>query len=188
VRAYDDGVALRSRLAAKAGRRINGESRNGGCRAIRGVVIRRIRELRGSIPEKPAGDCPRAISFPCDNLHPAGWRLCDGDGGESSELRQSRSAGGHDHSLRATFHSIPANQNGWTSDEAVVQPWRVTLLARDLNALANSDLIEPLSRCNTGPGETDWMRPAAPRGNGGQAAARFTASSINGWIGPNNSF
>ena len=26
VRAYDDGVALRSRLAAKAGRKINGES------------------------------------------------------------------------------------------------------------------------------------------------------------------
>jgi alpha-glucosidase len=48
-----------------------------------------------------------------------------------------------DHSLRAYFHA-PSDRNGWTTDDAVVQPWRVTLLARDLNALVNSDLVRNL--------------------------------------------
>ena len=62
-----------------------------------------------------------------------------------------------DHSLRAYFH---ANQNGWTTDDAVVQPWRVTLLARDLNALVNSDLIRNL--CPPAPPElakAKWIQP-----------------------------
>ena len=55
-----------------------------------------------------------------------------------------------DHSLRAYFHT-PSDRNGWTTDDAVVQPWRVTLLARDLNALVNSDLVRNL--CPAAPPE-----------------------------------
>jgi alpha-glucosidase len=42
----------------------------------------------------------------------------------------------------------------------VVQPWRVTLLARDLNALVNSDLIRNL--CPPAPPElakAAWIQP-----------------------------
>jgi alpha-glucosidase len=61
------------------------------------------------------------------------------------------------HSLRAFFH---ANQNGWASDEAVIQPWRVTLLARDLNALVNSDLVRNLCPpASNDLAKTTWIQP-----------------------------
>ncbi len=43
--------------------------------------------------------------------------------------------------FRAAFEDDPG---GWTQDGAVRSPWRVTILARDLNALVNSDVIPAL--------------------------------------------
>ena len=145
VRAYNDGVALRARLAAKPGRRINGEATEwklsgnplawyqtdfGSYEGI--FQSNRLNDLRAD--EK----IPLPITF---TLPGGGYALVT----EANLLNYS-DAGvqvAADHSLRAFFHAKP-DGNGWTTDDAVVQPWRVILLARNLNALVNSDLVRNL--------------------------------------------
>jgi alpha-glucosidase len=162
VRAYNDGVALRARLAAKPGRRINGESTEW---RLPGNPVAWYQTDFGSyegtfqksrLEDLPAGNrIPLPVTFALTN---GGYAMATEAG-----LLNYTSLGAQvapDHSLRATFHAIRAGQNGWTSDEALVQPWRVTLLARDLNALANSDLIRNL--CPAAPPElakAGWIRP-----------------------------
>jgi alpha-glucosidase len=53
-----------------------------------------------------------------------------------------------------------ADQSGWTTDAAVVQPWRVTILGDDLTALTNSTLVQSLSppRDPSLDG-ADWIKP-----------------------------
>ncbi len=188
VRAYNDGVALRSRLAAKPGRKINGESTEW---KMSGNPLAWFQtdfgSYEGIFQSSPLDDfsagqkIPLPITF---NLPGGGYALVtEANLLNYSDLGVQVAA---DHSLRAYFH---ASQKGWTTDDAVVQPWRVTLLARDLNALVNSDLIRnlcPPTIAGTGQGR-DGFSPAVPRGNGGRAAGRFIPSSINGWTGRNNS-
>jgi alpha-glucosidase len=159
VRAYNDGVALRARLAAKPGRRINGEATewkiSGNPQAwyqtdsvnYEGIFqSSRLEDLRAG--EK----IPLPITF---TLPGGGYALVT----EANLLNYS-DAGVRvvaDHSLRVLLH---ANQSGWTTDNAVIQPWRVTLLARDLNALVNSDLVRNL--CPPAPKElaqAAWIQP-----------------------------
>jgi alpha-glucosidase len=143
VRAYNDGVALRSRLPAKAGRRINGEATEwklpGNPMAwfqtdfvgYEGLFqSSRLEDFSAGrrIPlpltfSLPGGGYALVTEANLLNYSDLGVQVCD------------------DHSLRAYFH---ANRNGWTTDDAVVQPWRVILLARDPNALVNSDLLRNL--------------------------------------------
>lgn len=47
-----------------------------------------------------------------------------------------------DASLRLFPH---AQSGGWTTDQEVIQPWRVLVLARDLNTLVNTDFITNLN-------------------------------------------
>jgi len=159
VRAYNDGVALRSRLAAKAGRKINGESTEW---KISGNPLAWYQPDFGSyegifqsgkLEDFSAGrKIPLPITF---NLPDGGYALVT-----EANLLNYTDLGvqvAPDHSLSAYFH---ASQTGWTTDDAVVQPWRVTLLARDLNALVNSDLIRNL--CPAAPPElakADWIQP-----------------------------
>lgn len=53
-----------------------------------------------------------------------------------------------------------ADPQGWTTDEAVNQPWRVTVVARSLTALVNTTLVQNL---NPPPdaklAAADWIRP-----------------------------
>lgn len=143
VRAYNDGVALRSRLAAKPGRRINGEATEW---KLPGNPLASFQTDFGSyegifqssaLEDFSAGrKIPLPITF---SLPGGGYALVtEANLLNYSDLGVQVSA---DHSLHAYFH---ANQNGWTTDDAVVQPWRVTLLARDLNTLVNSDLLRNL--------------------------------------------
>jgi alpha-glucosidase len=59
--------------------------------------------------------------------------------------------------LRAVF---PASMKGWKQDGAIVTPWRVAIVAPDLNGLVNSDLVTNL--CPPPPPElanADWIKP-----------------------------
>ena len=159
VRAYNDGVALRARLAAKAGRKVNGEvtewKMSGNPRAwyqpdpvnYEGVFQdSRLSDLR------PDEAIPLPITF---TLPGGGFALLT----EANLLSYSDLGVqvASDHSLRAFFH---ASKSGWTDDNAVVQPWRVIVLAHDLNALVNSDLIRNL--CPPPSRElinADWIQP-----------------------------
>lgn len=59
--------------------------------------------------------------------------------------------------LRGALYADP---KGWTTDAAVVQPWRVTIVARDWTRLVNTTLIQNL---NPPPSpalaKADWIRP-----------------------------
>ncbi len=53
-----------------------------------------------------------------------------------------------------------ADSDGWTTDDAVVQPWRVTIVARDLTALVNSTLVQNLNPpVDPSMANADWIRP-----------------------------
>jgi len=161
VRAYNDGVALRSRLTPKPGRRISGEvsewklSGNPPAWYQTDPVNYEGIFQSGRLEDLPAGKrIPLPITF---TLPGGGYALVT----EANLLNYSDAEvqAGSDHSLRVCFHARP-DANGWTTDNAVVQPWRVTLLARDLNALVNSDLVRNL--CPPAPGElakAAWIRP-----------------------------
>ena len=159
LRAYNDGVALRARLAAKAGRKIDGEATEW---KLSGNPDAWYQTDFGSYEgifqdtklEEFSSDrkLPLPITF---SLPGGGYALIT----EANLVNYSDLGVQVDtnHSLRAYFH---ANKTGWTTDDAVVQPWRVTLLARDLNALVNSDLVRNL--CPPAPKElarADWIQP-----------------------------
>lgn len=159
VRAYNDGVAFRARLPAKANRRINGEATEW---KISGNALAWFQTDFGSyegifqnsrLEDIAEGKkLPLPITF---TLPGGGYALLtEANLLNYSDLGVQASA---DHSLRAYFHASP---NGWTADEAVIQPWRVILLARDLNALVNNDLIRNL--CPAAPPEladAKWIQP-----------------------------
>jgi alpha-glucosidase len=159
VRAYNDGVALRTRMAAKPGRKINGEATEwkvpGNPLAWYQTDIVNYEGIFQSsrLDDLRAGEkIPLPITF---TLPGGGYALVT-----EANLVNYSDLGvqvAPDHSLRSFFH---ANQTGWTTGDAVVQPWRVTLLARDLNALVNSDLIRNL--CPAAPKElakAKWIQP-----------------------------
>ena len=161
VRAYNDGVAMRARLAAKTGRKINGESTewkvSGNPLAWYQTDFGSYEGIfqSGKLENFTAGTrIPLPITFA---LPGGGYALVT----EANLLNYS-DLGVQvtpDHSLRAHFHAA-SDRNGWTTDAAVVQPWRVTLLARDLNALVNSDLVRNL--CPAAPTElakAKWIQP-----------------------------
>jgi alpha-glucosidase len=53
-----------------------------------------------------------------------------------------------------------ADPSGWTTDAAVVQPWRVTIVARDLTALANTTLVQNLAPPrDPSLASADWIKP-----------------------------
>ncbi|WP_369977189.1 glycoside hydrolase family 97 protein [Xanthomonas bundabergensis] len=70
------------------------------------------------------------------------------------DLAIERGAGG---SLSGVLYADP---QGWRTDAAVVQPWRVTIVARTLTELVNSTLVQDL---NPPPSpalaKADWIRP-----------------------------
>ena len=143
VRSYNDGVALRSRLPAKAGRRINGEATEW---KMAGNPLAWFQtdfdSYEGLFQSSPLEDfsAGRRLPLPITFSLPGGGYALVTEANllNYSDLGVQFSA---DHSLHAYFH---ANPNGWTTGDAVVQPWRVTLLARDLNTLVNSDLLRNL--------------------------------------------
>ncbi|HYG22069.1 MAG TPA: glycoside hydrolase family 97 catalytic domain-containing protein [Verrucomicrobiae bacterium] len=161
VRAYNDGVALRARLNARPGRKINRETTEwkipGNPMAwyqtdsfnYEGIFQGR---LLGSFRTNEHIALPVTFTLPG-----GGYALIS----EANLLNYSDAdvQVAPDHSLRLRFHA-PPNRDGWMTDAAVVQPWRVTLLARDLNALANSDLIRNLCpSASTELVNADWIKP-----------------------------
>ena len=53
-----------------------------------------------------------------------------------------------------------ADPDGWTTDDAVTQPWRVTILARNLNDLVNTTLVENLNPpADPQLFRADWVKP-----------------------------
>jgi len=161
LRAYNDGVAVRSRLAAKPGRRITGEATEwklvGNPTAWYQTDFGSYECLFTNSPPEglSAGSrIPLPITF---TLPGGGYALVtEADLLNYSDLGVQFAS---DHSLHGFFHARP-DGNGWTTDGPVIQPWRVVLLARDLNALVNSDLICNLCpAASPGLAKASWIQP-----------------------------
>jgi alpha-glucosidase len=161
VRAYNDGVALRARLSAKPGRKINGEATEW---KLAGNPLAWYQtdfvSYEGIFQSSPLNDLSvgKKIPLPITFTLPGGGYglVTEANLLNYSDLGVQVAA---DHSLRAYFHA-PSDTNGWTTDDAVVQPWRVTLLARDLNTLVNSDLIRNLCPPPAPDlARADWIQP-----------------------------
>ena len=145
VRAYNDGVALRSRLPAKAGRRINGEATEWKMAGNPMAWYQTdLVNYEGLFQGSPLDDLSagRRIALPITFTLPGGGYALITEANLLNYTDLGVQAAG-DHSLHGIFHARP-DANGWTTDDAVVQPWRVTLLARDLNTLVNSDIVRNL--------------------------------------------
>ena len=53
-----------------------------------------------------------------------------------------------------------ADPQGWTTDNEVVQPWRVTIVARNLTDLVNTTLVQNLNPpANAQLANADWIKP-----------------------------
>ena len=159
VRAYDDGVAVRSRLVAKPNRHIQGEATEWKVPSKTLYWYQTDLESYEGTFSKVLVDTlasDQIIALPVTVLFPSGeyGMLTEANLVDYSDLAVKTSPGG---TLTAYFHAEP---DGWNSNDEVIQPWRVTMIAKDLNTLVNSDLIKNL--CPAPSPElvnADWIRP-----------------------------
>jgi alpha-glucosidase len=144
VRVFNDGVACRYRIPGSGQRHINGESTEWKLPA--GTVIwsqsasntsyeaRYDAAIVGQLPENWQIMAPATVKF----ANGAGYgMMTEADLINYSDL--SLQAEGN--VFRAFFHN---SRNGWDATGEIVSPWRVTVLAPNLNVLANSDIIRNL--------------------------------------------
>jgi alpha-glucosidase len=161
VRAFDDGVAYRYRVPGDGVRRIAGESsewtipvgttiwqQNADNRSYEG---RYEPAIVGQLPRRMRLMAPAALVFPDG----AGYGLMtEANLVDYSDMALAVAEG---NCFRAIFQDDPG---GWEHAGEIVSPWRVTLLAADLNTLVNSDLVKNL--CPPPAAElanAAWIRP-----------------------------
>ncbi len=153
----NDGVGVRLRLAAKAQRKVEAE-RSSWRLAGDPVVWAAEHDFGYENTFKTtslSGLNNRAYGLPLTakvgniyvTLAQAGLK-------DYGDIQVKRNAEG---ALEASLYADP---QGWNTNEAVVQPWRVTLVARNLSDLVNSTFV---SNLNPPPdpalAKADWIRP-----------------------------
>jgi alpha-glucosidase len=158
VHVANDGVGVRLRLAAKQGRRIETDQSSW---RFEGNPTVWADKLDASYESHY-----RTMSL--DNLgqEQYGMPLSLRVGGlyvtvseaalkDYGDLALRRSADG---SLQGVLYADPT---GWTTDDAVIQPWRVTIIARTLSDLVNTTLVQNLNSPPADPllASADWIRP-----------------------------
>jgi alpha-glucosidase len=159
VRAYDDGVASRLRLPAKPGRKVEGDlsawqlPADSTCwfqddlHSYEGLYMH---ESIGKLKTGTVIGLPSVVS-----LADGGFLLVTEAALVDFPDLALTVAG--DQSWKGMLHAEP---DGWKTDAEVLQPWRATVIARDLNALVNSDLVTNL--CPPPSPElanADWIKP-----------------------------
>lgn len=145
VRAYDDGVAYRYRVPGEGKRHINGESSE--WRLPVGTTIwhqsadnrsyeaRYTSDIVGQMAAAHRLMAPAALKFPGRTGY---GLMTEANLVDYSDMALYTSG---TNGFKATFHDDP---KGWDHEGEILSPWRVTLLAADLNTLVNSDLIKNL--------------------------------------------
>ena len=143
ARAYDDGVALRCRLEARKERHIQGEVSE--WRIPPKSIIWFQSELgsyEGTFSKVLIDTLSRGrtIGLPVTILLPSGnyALLSEANLVDYTDLAVKST---EDKAFKAFFHAEPG---GWKTDDEVIQPWRTTIVAPDLNSLVNSDMIHNL--------------------------------------------
>jgi alpha-glucosidase len=160
VRVFNDGVACRYRIPGSGQRHIEGESTE--WKLPVGTIIwsqsasnisyeaRYDAAVVGQLPENWQIMAPATIKF----ANGAGYgMMTEANLVDYSDL--SLQAEGN--VFKAFFHN---SRKGWDARGEIVSPWRVTMLAPDLNVLVNSDIIRNL--CPPPAPElasASWIRP-----------------------------
>lgn len=158
VHVADDGVGVRLRLPAQAGRRVEAE-RSGWALAAADPQVWATRldpSYEGIYETRTLGALKgQALGMPLtakvDRYYVTISEAALVDYGDMALTADASGLlGGH----------LYADPNGWTTDAAVIQPWRVTIIARDLTGLVNTTLVQNL---NPPPSpalaQAAWIRP-----------------------------
>lgn len=158
VHVADDGVGVRLRLAARAGRRVEADRSTWHFAADDPAVWATpydasYESLYQTRSLKTLGDAP--LGLPLTAQVAGRWVvISDAAQVDYGDLAVARTADG---TLAARLIADPT---GWSTDREVVQPWRVTIVARDLTQLVNTTLIQNL---NPPPApslaQASWIRP-----------------------------
>lgn len=172
ARVFDDGAAFRYRVPGTGARRITGESTAWQLPTQSSVWFQTdTRNYEGVYQTTAAGQVPleQEVERKQRPVHlglPMTIAFPDGGFGLINEAALYHYSG---LSLRpqggARFHAtFEDDPNGWTHDGPLLSPWRVVLLANDLNALVNSDVIPALCdppdpRLFPQGIDTPWIRP-----------------------------
>lgn len=160
VRAFNDGVAYRYVVPGQGRRRISGEATTWNLPA--GTTIFHQSADNRSYEARYVPDLIGQMGTSHRLMAPATLQL---DGGGYGMITEANLIGYSDMALyssgtngfKAVFHDDP---KGWDHEGEIISPWRVTLLAADLNALVNSDLVRNL--CPPPAPElvnASWIRP-----------------------------
>ena len=145
VRVFNDGVAYRYQIPGEGGRHINGESTEWHV-PVGSVLWSQSADntsyeskfdaaIVGQLPTDYQFMAPATLKFPDQ----AGYAmLTEANLINYSDLSlQANGANG----IKAFFYN---SREGWNATGEIVSPWRVTLLAADLNTLVNSDINKNL--------------------------------------------
>lgn len=169
VRAFNDGIAWRYRIPGTGVRRITGEATAWQLPPQATTWLQTdTRNYEGAYQRHPAAQIPRKTDKDKDifigcpltvELPQGGYALIT----EACLYRYSgmtlRPVG--DGRVAAAFED---DAQGWEMEGPIVSPWRVTVIAGDLNALVNSDLIlslgeKPDPTLFPDGARTSWIRP-----------------------------
>jgi alpha-glucosidase len=138
----DDGVGVRLRLTAKPGRKIQADRSSW---RLDGDPVMWVDKL---IPEYESPYHTSSLGQLGTDVQglPLTARvnglyvtLTEAAVKDYGDLGVRRGAGG------ALDGELAADPDGWTTDDLVVQPWRVTIIARDLSSLVNTTLVHNLN-------------------------------------------
>ena len=160
VRVFNDGVAYRYRIPGSGPRRIDGESSEWKLPVGSTIWSQSASNTSYEARYEPGivGQQPRDLQI----MAPATAKLADGVG--YAMMTEANLVNYSDLSLLVngnSFQSLFRNsRNGWDASGEIISPWRVTVLAADLNVLANSDIIKNL--CPPPAPElinASWIRP-----------------------------
>lgn len=158
VEVADDGVAVRLRLPAKAGRWVQAD-RSGWKLAAADPQLWTTKlgpeyeNLYEGTTLRAMNDGPHGL--PLTARVGSFWvALSEAAVVDYGDLAIARGPGDV---LAGTLYADP---KGWRTDSAVVQPWRVTIVARDLTGLVNSTLVQNLNPpAAPALAKADWIRP-----------------------------
>ncbi len=167
----DDGVGVRLRLPARPGRNVQADRSSW---RLEGDPVMWVDKL---IPEYESPYHARSLSQL--GTDPLGLPVTAFTSGLYVTLTEAALKDYGDLGVRrgadgALEGQLAADPNGWTTDAEVVQPWRVTIVARDLTALVNTTIVQNLNPppdpalehaewIKPGRSVWQWMAVGAPR-------------------------
>ena len=158
VHVANDGVAVRLRLPALAGRKIEAEGsgwkladENASVWATEFVPEYEALYARTTLKELGSKDYGLPLTAKINGLWVTLSEAAVVDYGDSAIHRDGNGT---------LVTRLYADANGWSTDNAVTQPWRVTIIARDLTGLVNSTLVQNLNPPPSAAlAEAKWIHP-----------------------------